>query len=75
MTLDDKIELATIMADIMLAEAEQAKATLDIIRAAKDHISDELCHNVLEAGKRIQKHYKELSNIIRLSDAELSARH
>ena len=70
MTLDDKIELATIMADFAAANAEQAKAILDIVMAAKDHVSDELCDRVLDAGKSIQRHYEELEKLAKLSISE-----
>ncbi len=75
MTLDDKIALATIMANLTVANAEQAKAILAVVVAAKDHVSDELCDRVLNAGKDIHQHHDELNNLIRLSDAERSARH
>ncbi len=75
MTLDDKIDLATILADLTLAEAKQAKAILDIVVAAKSHVPNELCDRVLNAGKCVQQHYEKLSNLTRLSDTELSARH
>lgn len=75
MTLDDKIELATILANLTVAEAEQAKAILDIVVEAKSHVSDELCDRVLEAGKCVQQHYEELMNLSKLTDTELSSRH
>ena len=75
MTLDDKIEVATIMTNLAIANAEQAEAILAIVVAAKDYVSDELCDRVLDAGKNIHQHHDELNHLIRLSDAELSARH
>jgi len=60
MTLDEKITLASLMVEIALANMEQAKATLEIVVAAKDHVPDEMVDRVLAAGEKVKQQYDAL---------------
>jgi hypothetical protein len=60
MTLDEKITLASLMVEIALANMEQAKATLEIVVAAKDHVPDDMVERVLVAGEKVKQQYDAL---------------
>ena len=75
MTLDEKIELATIMADLTAAFAGHSTAMAEVLILAKAHISDDLFMRVIDSDKDIQKHLDAMMNLLKLTDSELSSRH
>jgi chromosomal replication initiation ATPase DnaA len=60
MTLDEKITLASLMVEISLANMEQAGAVLEIVVAAKDHVSNEMVDRVLAANEKVKQQYDAL---------------
>ena len=60
MTLDEKITLASLMVEIALANMEQVEAILEIVVAAKDHVSDEMVERVLTANEKVKQQYDAL---------------
>lgn len=60
MTLDEKITLASLMVEIALANMEQVEAILEIVVAAKDHVSDEMVERVIAANEKVKQQYDAL---------------
>lgn len=64
MTEDEKLVLANIMVGMAQANLEQSYLVLEVTRAAKGHVPDELLRKLLGSTKSVRHNYDELKSFV-----------